>query len=62
MMRFTAQAVQVKNWTKLWVRPPGAKLASRTYLFDTTGNARFACKVQDDMVGEGLWTNEIDVK
>ena len=32
------------------------------YEFPTTGNARIACKVQDDMGGEGLWTDEIDVK
>jgi len=32
------------------------------YEFPAAGNARIACKVQDDMGGEGLWTDEIDVK
>jgi len=31
------------------------------YEFPTTGKKRIACKVQDDMGGEGLWTAEIEV-
>ena len=31
------------------------------YEFPTTGKRRIACKVQDDMGGEGLWTAEIEV-
>lgn len=31
------------------------------YEFPTTGKKRVACKVQDDMGGEGLWTAEIEV-
>ncbi len=31
------------------------------YEFPTVGKKRIACKVQDDMGGEGLWTSEIDV-
>jgi DNA modification methylase len=31
------------------------------YEFPTAGKRRIACKVQDDMGGEGLWTDEIDV-
>lgn len=31
------------------------------YEFPTTCKKRIACKVQDDMGGEGLWTAEIDV-
>ena len=31
------------------------------YEFATTGKKRIACKVQDDMGGEGLWTAEIEV-
>jgi DNA modification methylase len=31
------------------------------YEFLTTGKQRIACKVQDDMGGEGLWTAEIEV-
>lgn len=31
------------------------------YEFPATGKKRIACKVQDDMGGEGLWTAEIDV-
>lgn len=32
------------------------------YEFRTAGKKRIACKVQDDMGGEGLWTGEVDVK
>ena len=32
------------------------------YEFPGAGAHRIACKVQDDMGGEGLWTGEIDVK
>ncbi|HEX9785338.1 MAG TPA: transposase, partial [Opitutaceae bacterium] len=32
------------------------------YEFPTGGKKRIACKVQDDMGGEGLWTEEIDVR
>lgn len=32
------------------------------YEFPASGKAHIACKVQDDMGGEGLWTGEIDVK
>jgi len=32
------------------------------YEFPTGGKKRIACKVQDDMGGEGLWTAEIEVK
>jgi len=32
------------------------------YKFSTTGKWRIACKVQDDMGGEGMWTGEIEVK
>ena len=32
------------------------------YIFPQTGTFRIACKVQDDMGGEGLWTGEIEVK
>jgi len=32
------------------------------YEFPTAGKKRIACKVQDDMGGEGLWTAEIEVK
>lgn len=32
------------------------------YKFSTTGKRRIACKVQDDMGGEGMWTGEIEVK
>ena len=31
------------------------------YEFPTGGRQRIACKVQDDMGGEGLWTTEIEV-
>jgi DNA modification methylase len=31
------------------------------YEFPTAGKKRIACKVQDDMGGEGLWTEEIEV-
>lgn len=31
------------------------------YEFPAAGNKRIACKVQDDMGGEGLWTAEIEV-
>lgn len=31
------------------------------YVFPTAGKKRIACKVQDDMGGEGLWSAEIDV-
>ncbi len=31
------------------------------YDFPHTGNFQIACKVQDDMGGEGLWTGEIEV-
>jgi DNA modification methylase len=31
------------------------------YEFPKSGKARVACKVQDDMGGEGLWTGEIEV-
>lgn len=31
------------------------------YEFPTSGKKRIACKVQDDMGGEGLWTDEIEV-
>jgi len=31
------------------------------YTFPATGKKRIACKVQDDMGGEGLWTAEIEV-
>ena len=32
------------------------------YTFPTTRNYRIACKVQDDIGGEGLWTGHIEVK
>jgi len=32
------------------------------YEFPQTGKVRIACKVQDDMGGEGLWTGEIVVE
>lgn len=32
------------------------------YQFPRTGAFRIACKVQDDMGGEGIWTGEIEVK
>ncbi len=32
------------------------------YEFPATGKAQVACKVQDDLGGEGLWTGEVDVK
>jgi len=31
------------------------------YEFPEAGKIRVACKVQDDMGGEGLWTGELDV-
>jgi DNA modification methylase len=31
------------------------------YEFPTSGKRRIACKVQDDIGGEGLWTSEIEV-
>ena len=31
------------------------------YEFPTAGKTHIACKVQDDMGGEGLWTTEIEV-
>ena len=31
------------------------------YVFPRTGRFRIACKVQDDLGGEGLWVGEIDV-
>ncbi len=31
------------------------------YEFPSTGKSRIACKVQDDMGGEGLWSGEIEV-
>ena len=31
------------------------------YEFPSQGKRRVACKVQDDMGGEGLWTSEIEV-
>ncbi|MBI5408709.1 MAG: hypothetical protein HZA14_05025 [Nitrospirae bacterium] len=30
------------------------------YEFPKTGKFRIACKVQDDMGGEGIWTGEIE--
>jgi hypothetical protein len=32
------------------------------HIFQSSGNKRIACKVQDDMGGEGLWIAQIDVK
>ncbi|MCX6646269.1 MAG: site-specific DNA-methyltransferase [bacterium] len=32
------------------------------YTFPRTGPFRIACKVQDDLGGEGMWTGQIDVK
>jgi len=32
------------------------------YTFSATGQYRIACKVQDDIGGEGLWTGSIEVK
>ena len=32
------------------------------YTFPTTGHYRIACRVQDDIGGEGLWTGSIEVK
>jgi hypothetical protein len=32
------------------------------YTFPATGQYRIACKVQDDIGGEGLWTGSIEVK
>ena len=32
------------------------------YEFSGTGTISIACKVQDDMGGEGLWTGEIEVR
>jgi hypothetical protein len=32
------------------------------YEFPSGGTKRIACKVQDDMGGEGLWTAEIEVE
>ena len=32
------------------------------YEFSGTGMFSIACKVQDDMGGEGLWTGEIEVR
>ena len=32
------------------------------YEFARTGTIGIACKVQDDMGGEGLWTGEIEVR
>jgi hypothetical protein len=32
------------------------------YTFPSSGKKRIACKVQDDMGGEGIWAAEIDVK
>lgn len=32
------------------------------YEFPSAGTRRIACKVQDDMGGEGLWTGEIEVR
>ena len=32
------------------------------YEFPKGGTHRIACKVQDDMGGEGMWTGEIEVK
>ncbi len=32
------------------------------YEFPSGGKNRIACKVQDDMGGEGLWTAEIEVR
>jgi len=32
------------------------------YTFPATGKQRVACKVQDDMGGEGLWNGEVEVK
>jgi hypothetical protein len=31
------------------------------YEFPSSGKKKIACKVQDDMGGEGLWSAEIDV-
>ena len=32
------------------------------YEFPAAGTFRVACKVQDDMGGEGIWTGEIEVQ
>jgi hypothetical protein len=32
------------------------------YSFPATGSYRIACKIQDDIGGEGLWTGSIEVK
>jgi len=32
------------------------------YEFPTTGSKKIACKVQDDLGGEGIWTDSIEVK
>lgn len=32
------------------------------YEFPSVGSHRIACKVQDDMGGEGMWSGEIEVK
>jgi hypothetical protein len=37
-------------------------LLQAQYEFATEGKKRIACKVQDDMGGEGLWTSEIEVR
>ena len=31
------------------------------YEFPSSGKRKIACKVQDDMGGEGLWTGDIEV-
>ncbi|MGR3913433.1 MAG: site-specific DNA-methyltransferase [Gammaproteobacteria bacterium] len=33
-----------------------------SYTFPAVGKTRIACKLQDDMGGEGLWTDEIEVR
>ncbi|GAH11616.1 unnamed protein product, partial [marine sediment metagenome] len=32
------------------------------YIFPASGRYHIACKVQDDVGGEGLWTGYIEVK
>ena len=45
-----------------FVRASKKEVALQTqYEFPTSGKKRIACKVQDDMGGEGMWTAEIEV-
>jgi hypothetical protein len=58
------------NYSKRFTSTPGFSFVrggnrqpvlQAQYEFGSSGRKRVACKVQDDLGGEGLWTAEIDV-